>query len=290
MRRADWKERIFAAAFLAPALVLFGVFVVWPLTQVFVLSQYRFRGISSTRTYVGAQYFQNLWTDPVFWKALTNGLILVVVGSTVILALGLVLAHATTAKGGQSKLLRSVYLFPQVVSVVAVAVLWRFVVHPTMGLVPGPENGWLGDTSTAWWVVVFVFVWMNLGFYTMLFGTGISSVPQEVTEAAKLEGVEGWKRFQYVTWPLLWPVRRVAAVYVIVNSMNCFALVNVMVEGGGPSRSAEVMLNYLYELMQESQFGKAAAVGVVNFGVAVGLALLLMLMFRKNPEAGSKAA
>jgi ABC-type sugar transport system permease subunit len=251
---------------------------------------FRFRGVSTKRTFVGPQYFQNLWTDETFWRALTNGLSLVVIGGSLIIGLALLLGHATTGRDAGSKILRSVYLFPQVVSVVAVAVLWRFVFHPSAGFLKGPDNGWLGDTKTAWPIVIFVFVWMSLGFYIMLFGAGISGIPKEIDEAAQLEGVTGFAKFRTVTWPLLWSIRRVAVVYVVINAMNCFALVNVMVEGGGPANSAEVMLNYLYELMQASQFGKASALAVVNFFVALALSLVVMLLFRRNPEDGRKVA
>lgn len=289
MRRRDWKSKVFVASFLAPALFLYGLFVVWPFLQIFQLSLFRFSGVSANRTFVGPRYYQSFWTDKTFWTALTNGLILVVVGGAVLLGLAMLLGHASTGKTRTSRLVRSVYLFPQVISVVAVAVVWRFVFHPSVGVIKGPENGWLGDINTAFWVVLFVFVWMSLGFYVMLFGAGISSLPKEVDEAAQLEGVEGFKKFRTITWPMLYSVRRVAVVYVVINAMNTFALVNVMVEGGGPANSAEVMLNYLYEMMIDSQFGRASALAVVNFFVALGLSLLVMFLFRRNPENSRRA-
>lgn len=285
MRRRGLREKLFVASFLAPALALYGFFVLIPFVQVFWLSLFQFRGFSK-KTFVGLEKFQLLWTDESFWIALKNGLILVGVGGPIILGLAMILGSATSGKGGGGKVLRSVYLFPQVISVVAVAVVWRYLVHPRAGIIPGPENGWLGDTKTAFWVVVAAFVWSSLGFYVMLFGAGIAGIPKEVDEAAALEGVSGWKKFWMIAWPMLWSVRRVAVVYVVIHAMNCFALVNVMLEKGGPANSAEVMLNYLFELMQQSDYGRASALAVVNFLVALGLSLVVMFVFRKNPEDG----
>lgn len=157
---------------------------------------------------------------------------------------------------------------------------------PGVGFFSGPDEGLLGSTKTAFWVVLSAFVWSHLGFYIMLFGAGIAGIPKEVTEAGELEGLSGWPKFRYVTWPLLWSIRRVAVVYVVINAMNCFALVNVMVPKGGPAASAEVMLDYLYQLMLESNFGKASSLAVINFGVALALSLIVMFIFRRNPELG----
>lgn len=286
MRQKAKRNALFVASFLAPALFLYGLFVIYPFLQVFWLSLHRFRGMSSKRTFVGPQYYQSLWTDEIFWISLQNGLLLVGVGGLLILSVALLLAHATQSEGKSSKVLRAVYLFPQVISVVAVAIVWRFLVMPGVGFFSGPDEGLLGSTKTAFWVVLSAFVWSHLGFYIMLFGAGIAGIPKEVTEAGELEGLSGWPKFRYVTWPLLWSIRRVAVVYVVINAMNCFALVNVMVPKGGPAASAEVMLDYLYQLMLESNFGKASSLAVINFVVALALSLVVMFIFRRNPELG----
>ncbi len=289
-RQKDIRMRLFVVSFLSPAILLYGLFVAYPFLQVFWLSLHSFRGVSSKREFVGARYYQNLWTDQIFWTSLQNGLLLVGIGGLCILGLALLISHATQGMGASSKILRSVYLFPQVISVVAVAIVWRFLVMPGVGFFSGPDEGLLGSTKTAFWVVMSAFVWSHLGFYIMLFGAGIAGIPKEVVEAGDLEGLHGWRKFKYVTWPLLWSIRRVAVVYVVINAMNCFALVNVLVPKGGPAASAEVMLDYLYQLMIESQFGKASSLAVVNFFLALGLSLLVMFLFRKNPESSRSVA
>lgn len=278
----------FCLAFLLPAVVLYAVFVIGPLLQTFQLSQYRFSGLTTNFRPVGWENYQHLAQDESVWIAFRNVFLMLSVGGVAILALSLLLAHAVEGFSRQSKVIRSVYLFPQVLSVVAVAVLWRFVFHPTAGLMAGlglkgPQEGWLGSTDTAFWVVLFVFVWLSLGFYTMLFSAGLGSIPKEIKEASALEGVKGWQNFWLVSWPLLHPIRRVALVYLVVNVMATFALVNVMTDGA-PADQTQVVLNYLYRLMMESKFGQASALGAINFLVILAVTLIVLAFLRRNPE------
>lgn len=288
----------FIVSFLAPAVSLYALFVLWPLAQSFLISMYRWRGVSGKRTFVGADNFVKLYNDSIFWQALKNNLWLLIVGGFVIIVLAVLLAHAMEGSGRFSRALRGVYLFPQVISLVVVAILWQFLYNPSFGLIKSGFAGigakslsdqvWLGDPKTALPSVGVAFIWYVLGFYIMLFSTGLKSIPEEVNEAAALDGAKGMTKFWKVTWPMLWSVKRIAVVYIVVNVMNIFALVFLMTRGG-PDRKTEVMLTYLYEAaFTNSQFGYATALAVANFVVAMGLSLLLMFWFRKNPE-GARA-
>ena len=294
MRGGKKGRAAFIASFLAPSVLLYGIFVVWPFIQTFYLSVFRFRGVSSKRTYVGGQYFEALLKDDVFWQCMKNVGFLLLVGGVTVLVLSVLISHAMQNKGPMSKLLRSVYLFPQVISVVAVAVLWRFIYQPQGGLlngilkplgIAGPENGWLGSTNTALASVTVAWIWLSLGFYTMLFAAGLKGIPEEVNEAAALEGVTGLKKFWAITWPMLWSIKRVAVVYIVINVMNVFGLVYVMTQGQ-PARKTETLLTYLYDQsILNSKFGYAAALATVNFVIILAISLLVMLMFRRDPQA-----
>lgn len=289
MRRAG-----FILAFLGPAVAVYGLFVVWPLAQAFLLSLYRWRGVSAKRTFVGLDNFKELVGDAAFGRALGNNLWLLLGAGLALFALAIVLALAMQRAGRLARSLRAVYLFPQVVSLVVVAVLWQFLYNPSFGLIdsglravgsPTLERGWLGDLRTALPAVGVALVWYALGFYVMLFSTGLKQIPEEVMEAAELDGARGARLFWSVSWPLLWSVRRVAAVYVVITVMNTFALVHLMT-AGGPDRRTEVMLTYLYEAaFENSKFGYATALAVANFAVAMALSMLLLWWTRRNPEA-----
>ncbi len=299
MVRSAKSRTCFIAAFLAPAALLYGLFVVLPLIQSFQLSLFRWRGVSQQRTFVGLENFRSLLQDEVFRKALGNNLWLLGIGGFAILVLGLALAHAMQSAGKASRFLRGIYLFPQIISLVVVAILWTFLYNPSFGLLTagfkavglgGLAKPWLGDSATALPAVGVAFLWYVLGFYIMLFSAGLRAIPAEVDEAAELDGAKGMRKFWGVTWPMLWSVKRVAVTYIVINVMNVFALVYLMTQGG-PDRSTEVMLTYLYEqAFKNSQFGYATALATANFLIAMLLAAGVMAFFRRNPERSESIA
>jgi N-acetylglucosamine transport system permease protein len=196
--------------------------------------------------------------------------------------------------GRLSKVLRSVFLFPQIISVVVVAVIWQFIYNPSHGLLNAtigvfqggsPKTGWISQSNTALLAVTVAFIWWALGFYVMLFTAGLQSIPSEVTEAAELDGATGWNRFCKVTWPMLWSIKRISAIYLLSNVLNVFALVFVMTQGG-PDNATQTMLTFLYQTgFEQSHYGRASALAACNFVLALGLSGVLFFITRRNPEA-----
>lgn len=289
-------RNLFVVGFLAPAVVLYVGLVLWPLVQALQFSLTRWRGVSAKRTFVGFENFQKLGQDAAFFTALKNNLAFLAFSLVGLFVLGLLIAHALQRQGRGTTLLRSIILFPQVISLVVVGILWMFLYNPSYGLVtqglkaigiPGVTEP-LGNRSQALPAVWIAFLWYASGFYAMLFAAGLRNIPEEIGEAAELDGSFGFHRFRTVTWPLLWSVKKVAAVYIVSNVMNVFALVYLMTQGG-PDRATEVLLTYQYEqAFKNSQFGYSTAVAVANFLVAMLLAGCAMLLFRRNPEAARR--
>ncbi len=283
----------FIVGFLAPAILLYGLLVVWPLIDSFRIMLYNWSGLSNRTTYVGLENVQKLLDDPIFGKALKNNLWMLGVGMLGIFLIGMMVAHAMQGGGRIAGMLRSIVLFPQVISLVAVAIIWKFLYHPRLGLIPPSleslgAGDWtktiLSNSDTALPAVTAAFLWYALGFYILLFSTGLRGIPEEVVEAAELDGSHGLHRFWKVTWPMLWSVKRTAAIYVVINVMNVFALAYLMTPDGGPDRATEVMLTYLYQKgFKDSEFGYATTLAAANFVVAMALAGVLMFLFRKNP-------
>jgi ABC-type sugar transport system permease subunit len=283
----------FIAAFLAPAVTLYCLFVIYPLVEAFAISLYRWRGVSAHKKFVGMENFQKLAHDTAFWTAAKNNIMLLAVGGFAIIAIAVAVAHALQQDKPSMRFLRGIVLFPQMVSLVAVAILWMFILNPEFGLLTGSLNAlhlgrfahtWLGEPKTALGSVGATFVWYSVGFSIMLFAAGIRAMPEEVGEAAQLDGAVGMTKFWKVTWPMLWSVKRVAIVNVMIGVMNVFTLVYLMTQGG-PDRSTEVMLTYLYEnAFKDSQFGYGTAIAVVNFVIVMLLSGLILFFTRKNPE------
>jgi N-acetylglucosamine transport system permease protein len=289
------KRAGFIIAFLSPAILLYGGFVIYPLIQAFQLSFYRWRGVSVRKTFVGTDNFVGLVHDNVFWKALENNLWLMVFGGAFIIVLSIAIAHGMQSHSVMSRVLRRIYLFPQVISMVVVAILWMFMFNPSYGPATALMKAAglkslsvaiLGDPRTALPAVAVAFVWYALGFYIMLFSAGLKGIPEEVTEAASLDGSTGMHRFWKITWPMLWSIKRIAVIYIVINVMNVFALVYIMTDGG-PDSASEVMLTYLYRTgFRDSQFGQATVLAVANFIVAMALAGVVALLLRKDPTKG----
>ena len=284
---------VFITSFLLPAVSLYSVFVVWPVIQALQFSTYRWRGISQNKKFVGLDNFNQLYGDKVFWEAFRHNLFLFVGAGIAVLLIALTTAHALQGEGKGVRTLRGIYLFPHIVSLVVVAILWQFIYNPQYGLLTSGLTAlglgahtktWLGDRSTALAAVGVAFVWYAMGFYVMLFSAGMKTIPEEVNEAAKLDGAEGLKKFRKVTFPLLWSITRIATIYLVIGTMNIFALVFLMTQGG-PDRATEVSLTYLYEAaFANSEFGFATSIAVTNLVVVMLMTALLMFLFRRDPQ------
>lgn len=290
MKRGEGR---FIVTFLAPAVIIYAVFVIWPLLQSFMYALYKWHGVSAHKRFLGLKNFTDLMGDTAFHKALQNNLVLLAVGGFFTMVIAVTVAHGVQGKGFLSRSLRGLVLVPQMLSLVVVAILWMFIFNPQFGLVTTGLNAiglgkyvktWLGDPQTAFGSVGVAFVWYAAGFYIMLFAAGIRSIPQEVVEASELDGASGMRRFWKVTWPMLWSIKRVAVVHLTITVMNVFVLVYLMTQGG-PDRATEVLLTYLYQsAFTNYEFGYATALAVINFAVVMVLSALILFAFRRNPE------
>ncbi|HUV05733.1 MAG TPA: sugar ABC transporter permease [Armatimonadota bacterium] len=278
--------------FLFPAAVLYAAFFLFPMAQAFYVSLFRWRGLSLNKEFVGLGNFRQLFLgDPVFWTAFRHNLFFLTASLLVIVPLALFFASALARRVGGSQTYRAVYLFPNMISIVAVAVLWSFVYHPSFGILNGLlkstgfeelTRGWLGEPGTALPAIVATSIWYSLGFYIVLFLAGIQSIPTSFYEAALIDGASHWQSFRHVTIPLLWEILKLAVVYLVINTLNIFGLVWVMTEGG-PGNHTEVMLTYLYRLaFEESNFGYATAVGVFAFLLIFASSLALMRLMKRE--------
>ncbi|HMS53886.1 MAG TPA: sugar ABC transporter permease [Fimbriimonadaceae bacterium] len=281
------KQARFQLSFLAPAIALFGLFVLWPLGQALYLSLFKWSGLSANKTFIGLENYTRLARDEVFRGAVGHSAWLLVVVGFLIFVLALGLAHAMNLPGRISKAVRSFFLFPHVMSLVAVAILWRFVFDPTKGGLAngilGQQVDWLGQKSTALPSVGAAFLWYSLGFYVLLFMAALSQRDHEVMEAAELDGTSPWVKFSQVTWPMIWSVRRVAVIYLAINVANVFALVWIMT-AGGPDRATETMLTVLYQVgFAQSKFGYASAMAVTNLILVALITAGIMTATRRYP-------
>jgi N-acetylglucosamine transport system permease protein len=273
-------------SFLAAPLALYTIFVLIPYFSSFIFAFTRWSGLSANITFNGLNNFIKLYKDEKFWNALSHNGIALLVLPPVVIAIALFFAFLFTQGIRYGKFFRISFFFPQVLSVVIVAVLWGFIYHPTIGVLNAVIESlgftqlhsfpWLGDRKTVFFAVLAVVIWQAVGFYMVLFVAGMQAIPQDYFEAARVDGASPWAIFWNITVPLLWDTIRTAIIFLAIGAMDLFAIVTVMTNGtGGPSRAADVVPVYLYsKAFSEGQFGYATAMGLVLLIIVLGLAII----------------
>jgi N-acetylglucosamine transport system permease protein len=292
----------FIVGFLAPGLILYGVFVLSPFVQAFHYSLTDWTGITPEFEYVGFDNFRRLLDDSLFLAALTNNALLLVVVPLLTVFLALVFAFLLNVGGGASgagvKGIRGsgfyklVFFMPQVLSIPVIAVIWSVIMEPTpnglinsaLGGVGIDPLGFLSDPDLALWCVMWVLIWGSVGFYLVLFNAAISSVPRELFEAAVMDGAGRVSTFLRVTLPLLWDTVQTAWVYLAILALDVYALIAVMTAGpGGPDNSTQVMsLQIAQNGFQFGRAGYASAMGVVLFFLTLLIAAFMLRVSRRE--------
>lgn len=276
--------------FLAPPIVLYLTFVLYPYLRAMYISLTRWRGLTPNPEFIGLANFAKMINDQYFWNALKHNLTYLVTLPFIIIAISLFMAFLLTQGVRFGNFYRIVFFFPQVMSVVAIGVLWSFVYHPTLGILNaflkllGVSNPpvWLGDPATALGAVGAVVVWQAVGFYMVLFIAGMESIPVTFYEAALIDGASQWHLFWKITLPLLWDTVRTALVFLAIGAIDMFTIVQTMTEGG-PSRATDVLATYLYEsAFLNSEFGYATAIAVSMFLLVLTLSVLTMRLTQRE--------
>jgi len=285
--------------FLAPALLIYIGFVIYPVLTVFRLCFFRWHGVTrGTEEFIGFENFVKLAHDPVFWRSLTNNIILLVFVIVISVSVALFFAFHLARKIRGSRFYRATWLFPNMLGDVIVATIWLFIYHPTIGMLNyflkliGIDIGatpWLGQSSTALYAVSMPMIWKFTGLYIILFLAAIQEIPQSYLDAARIDGASTWQEFSHVVLPLIRPTIAVAVVFLMWNSFSViFTYVKLLTEGG-PHRSTEVLPTYIYQVgFEYHEFGYGAAISVTAFILIFALAAVVLRMLMARVVRGEK--
>ena len=279
--------------FLIPSVGLYVWLVILPYIRAMYISLTRWKGLSKDPVFIGLENYQRLLHDDNFWNALQNNAFYIIVLPIATLGIALFFGFILTQGVPLSKFYRITYFFPQVMSVVAIGVLWSFVYHPTIGILTsilqmiGIEFPpvWLGNPTWVKPAIAGVTVWQAVGFYMVLFVAAMESIPTSYYEAAMIDGANRWRLFWNITIPLIWDTLHTAVIFIMIFATNMFAITQTMTEGG-PSRSSEVLSILLYqEAFLGSKFGYGTAIAVTLFLIVLFIAVVLTrLMSRESLE------
>jgi multiple sugar transport system permease protein len=282
--------------FLAPALILIGGFFFLPVVASLLLSFtdfdiYAIADRANVRV-VGLRNYTDLMASAMFWTALQNTFYFVLVGGPLTVAVSLGAALLVNARLVRFKsLFRTLYFAPFVTTLVAVAIVWRYLYHPSYGLLNYALGAvgidpvdWLGDPRWAMPAIILLAVWKNFGYHMLIFIAGLQAIPEELYEAAYLDGAGAWRRFRHITLPMLGPTLVFVGLITMIGFFQLFAEPYVMTQGG-PLRSTTSLVLLMYEEgFRWWRMGYAAAVAFVLFLVIL-TAMLIQRRVRSEAAA-----
>lgn len=275
--------------FMAPSLIILGVFVLFPILQTLYYSFFDWTIGASSQTFLGFGNYIKLFQDPQFWNALGVTLIFTAFAVVFQITLGFGSALLLLKDNLLTRIVRSVYFFPTIVSFVTIGLVWKFLLDPSIGLVGGLTQllglqpvAWLQSTSLALPSVIFVAVWRSVGFAMILFVAALKAVPAERYEAGRLDGANNRQLTLYITIPSVRPTLLFATMILTIQSLQVFDLVYVMTDGG-PVFRTDSLVNLIYrDGFVNYQTGYASAISWVLFALIMLLSLLQLRLFRYN--------
>jgi multiple sugar transport system permease protein len=279
--RLLWRNTIAGWSFILPNFVGFATLTLVPVVVLFYLAFTNWN-VFGAADWIGTANFRRMWGDASFWTALRNTLYYTSFHIPLTMAAALGLALLLNRKLRGVAFFRTVAFFPYITSIVAIAVVWNQLFSPEYG----PVNAFLravgvanppGWTTSADWsmpAVIIVGTWREMGYYMLLFLAGLQTIPNQLYEAAKIDGADAWQRFRHVTIPGLRHTTFFVLVMLTIGSFKVFDLILVMTEGG-PGQSTLVLSQYIYQKgFVESQFGYASAVSIVLFALCFGVTVI----------------
>jgi multiple sugar transport system permease protein len=277
-----------ALLFLSPALVLLAVFFFAPVIAGFALSVTDFDlytlGDAHNLRFVALRNYQELLANPLFWTAFGNTLYFALVGGPLCVAVSLIAALLVNSKLTRWKaLFRTIYFAPVVTTLVAVAVVFKYLYHPRFGIINLalgalhlPQPDWLGDPHFAMPAIIILAVWKGFGYTMIIFIAGLQNIPEELYEAARLDGAGAWGQFRHVTLPQLGPTFLFVGVVVAIGQLQIFAEPYVMTAGGPLNKTLTIVMMMYQQGFKFWRMGYAAAVAFILF-LVIGAATLLQM-------------
>ena len=280
-------------ALLALPMGLYAAIVAWPLLDSFFYSVTNWNGFATDYRIVGLENFVGLFSDPLVRNALRNTLVWTVAAVLLPNLLGLALAIALERDVAGSRLFKSVFYLPVCLSAVVVGQIWVWIYQPDWGVLNAilralgsarPQWAWLAEPSTALYSIIVAWSWQQTGFSMVIYLAGLTTVPQDLVEAAALDGAGYWRRLWHVVLPMLKPATVVVVALSVINSLKGFDIVYIMT-GGGPFHRSDTLAMLMYDVsFKRYRMGYGAAISVLLFLMTLAIVATYFRELRKLDE------
>ncbi|WP_082348624.1 carbohydrate ABC transporter permease [Enterococcus sp. RIT-PI-f] len=277
--------------FVLPALIIFGVFWIWPFIKLFTYSVTDFNGFNLNYNHVGFSNFKTLFDSGILFNSISNTLIytaILVIGGNL---LAIVLALALNSKIKGMAFYRSAAYIPALFSAIVIGFIWSYVYMPSSGLIAslmnmigldGSSFNILGDYGKALYGITIVDIWKNVGQTMIIYLAGLQTIDNSVLESAKIDGCSEWQIIRFVKIPLLAPSITINVILNVINGLKSFDYPFIMTNGG-PGDSTNTLMFSIYKMaFTEQQFGKAAAFSVISFLVIIAITAVLLIFMNKR--------
>jgi len=271
------EKNLVTVLFLAVPLVLFAVFFFYPIGYTLYLSFHEWNGISPTMNPVGFKNYYNIAKSPHFRTALLNNGKWFIFYLLLPPGLGLSLALLINKGVKGESIFETIFFLPNAITLIAVACIWRWLYTPGYGLfnevlrgigLPGWTQNWLGNPQIATYSVMIAVLWAEVGVFFIIYLAGLRNVPQDLIDAAKIDGASSFKAFRYIIWPMLAPSTTIVVAFSSIGAIKIFDLIYALTRGG-PAYFTSVLALFMYEVsFNRFQMGRGAAVGVILFLLA----------------------
>ncbi|MDR3374562.1 MAG: sugar ABC transporter permease [Ancalomicrobiaceae bacterium] len=285
--------RFWRVVLLAPPLLVFGLFVLWPLADSFRYSVSNWNGFSADAAFVGLDNFRKIFTDPLFANAILNSAIWMAAALVLPVGAGLALALLLDSGVRGAGVFKSIFYLPICLSSVVVGQIWIWIFQPDWGLLntaisaaSGETFGyaWLAKPGTALYAVIVAWSWQQTGLAMVIFLAGLTAIPRDLLEAADVDGVAYHKQIAHIILPMLRPATVVVIALSVINSLKGFDILYIMT-GGGPFNSSDTLAMFMYdESFKKYKMGYGSAISVVLFVITLTIIFVYFKELKKMDE------
>lgn len=284
-KKAQPLPILFICISVLPAVILTLMFTIWPTVQALYLSFTNATSLGLNNKFVWLDNYIYMFHDKSFIQALKNTAKLMAVVPVITIFCSLVLAFVLNqCKLKEMVLYRTIFYFPNIVSLTVVGIIWSFVFHPNVGIInkilgavglESLQRSWLGDSKTALWCIAFTLLWQAAGYYMVMHIAAMDGISPEIYESATLDGASAWRKLVSITMPLMKDIIGITFVLALSGTINLSFVLSQVMTGGGPNGASSVLLQYMYtQGFVNGNFGYAMAITVFTLAISVALSML----------------